>query len=104
MHHVLRGHTLPHNRWELIVVGNKATNRSRSASTFPGASGCALFESKRLVSLPRRRGNRERTGELLVFVDDDNVLDADFLETALRTERKAVARRFAPGATPRIRE
>jgi glycosyltransferase involved in cell wall biosynthesis len=33
----------------------------------------------------RLRGIRESKGDLLVFVDDDNVLDVDFLETALRT-------------------
>jgi glycosyltransferase involved in cell wall biosynthesis len=32
----------------------------------------------------RLRGIREACGELLVFVDDDNVLDADYLEEALR--------------------
>ena len=32
----------------------------------------------------RLRGIRETTGELLVFVDDDNVLETDFLETTLR--------------------
>ena len=32
----------------------------------------------------RLRGIRETTGDLLVFVDDDNVLDPDFLETARR--------------------
>jgi glycosyltransferase involved in cell wall biosynthesis len=31
------------------------------------------------------RGIREASGDLLVFVDDDNVLDPDFLEGALRT-------------------
>jgi glycosyltransferase involved in cell wall biosynthesis len=33
----------------------------------------------------RLRGIRESRGELLVFVDDDNVLDTDFLEVALHT-------------------
>jgi glycosyltransferase involved in cell wall biosynthesis len=33
----------------------------------------------------RLRGIQESKGHLLIFVDDDNVLDADFLETALRT-------------------
>src|ERR1019366_3578427 len=32
----------------------------------------------------RLHGIRESKSDLLIFVDDDNVLDADFLETALR--------------------
>jgi glycosyltransferase involved in cell wall biosynthesis len=37
------------------------------------------------LTVARLRGIRESAGELLVFVDDDNVLDLDFLEIALRT-------------------
>ena len=45
-----------------------------------------LVREEELGLTPARlRGIRETTGDLLVFVDDDNLLDADFLETALRT-------------------
>ena len=37
------------------------------------------------LTAARLRGIREATGQLLVFVDDDNVLDVDFLEIALQT-------------------
>jgi len=36
------------------------------------------------LTAARLRGIRETKGDLLVFVDDDNVLDVDFLEIALR--------------------
>ena len=40
--------------------------------------------SERLGLTPARlRGIRESRGELLVFVDDDNVLERDYLEVAL---------------------
>ena len=40
------------------------------------------------LTAARLRGIRESTGELLVFVDDDNVLDVDFLDVALCTMTK----------------
>ena len=44
-----------------------------------------MIREERLGLTPARlRGIRESSGELLVFVDDDNVLDPDYLETALR--------------------
>jgi glycosyltransferase involved in cell wall biosynthesis len=45
-----------------------------------------VFREETLGLTPARlRGIRESRGDLLVFVDDDNVLDGDFLEIALRT-------------------
>jgi glycosyltransferase involved in cell wall biosynthesis len=47
---------------------------------------CHNFREETLgLTAARLRGIRESTGDLLVFVDDDNVLDGDFLEVAFRT-------------------
>ena len=47
--------------------------------------GARLVREETLGLTPARlRGIREAAGEVLVFVDDDNVLDPDYLETALR--------------------
>ena len=48
----------------------------------------------------RLRGIRESKGDLLVFVDDDNVLDVDFLEVALRTMERETVSRFLERAMP----
>jgi GT2 family glycosyltransferase len=43
-----------------------------------------VVEPQPSLTLARIRGIRESRGDLIVFVDDDNLLDPDFLETALR--------------------
>jgi len=52
-------------------------------SWHPGAR--MVREESLGLTAARLRGIRESRGDLLVFVDDDNVLDEDFLEIALRT-------------------
>lgn len=82
----LHAQTLPQSQWELLVVDN------RSAQPLAGRIDLSWHASARLVreetlglTSARLRGIREVTGDLLVFVDDDNVLDADFIAMALRT-------------------
>jgi hypothetical protein len=82
----LRSQTLPLNRWELVVVDNRSDEpvaNSLDLSWHPRAR--SVREEAPGLTPARLRGIRETNGELLVFVDDDNVLDADFLETAVRT-------------------
>lgn len=81
----LQAQTLPREAWELVLVDNA------SAPDRPPRPDLAWHPKARLVLEPklgltpaRLRGIREAGGELLVFVDDDNVLDADYLETAVR--------------------
>jgi glycosyltransferase involved in cell wall biosynthesis len=82
----LRCQTLSFCSWEFVVVDN------HSDEPLAGRVDLSWHPSARLVreetlglTAARLRGIRESTGELLVFVDDDNVLDADFLEVAQRT-------------------
>ena len=78
--------TLSREKWQLLVVDNaSATNRApQPDQSWP--SQTRLVREEELGLTPARlRGIRETAGELLVFVDDDNVLDADFLDAALRT-------------------
>lgn len=81
----LRSQTLPLSSWELVIVDN------RSDTTLAGCTDVAWHPCARIIrdetlglTPARLRGIRESKGDLLVFVDDDNVLDADFLETAQR--------------------
>lgn len=82
----LEAQTLPREKWELLLVDNGS---APDKAPHPGLSWhprARLVNEEKLGLTPARlRGIREAAGELLVFVDDDNVLDADFLEIALRT-------------------
>jgi glycosyltransferase involved in cell wall biosynthesis len=81
----LKGQTLDSGEWELIVVDN------RSEPPLEGRVDLAWHPDARIVreenlglTHARLAGIRLSKGEVLVFVDDDNVLAPDFLETALR--------------------
>src|SRR6185295_2735522 len=72
----LRTQTLDRQRWEYLLVDNA----SDQGLTFPAEaswhSNGRLIREERLGLTPARlRGIQESTGDLLVFVDDDNVLD-----------------------------
>lgn len=85
----LRAQTLPAAEWKLVVVDNASSPALAAAAL--SASGPA---SMRVIAEPRPgltparlRGIRSTTGELLVFVDDDNVLAPDYLATAAALSR-----------------
>ena len=80
----LGAQTLSRERWELIVVDNASTPELAGRPNLAWPANARVIAEDRLGLTPARlRGIREAVGELLVFVDDDNVLDPDFLETAL---------------------
>ncbi len=81
----LNGQNLPKDQWELILIDN--------ASARPLADWCDLswHPNARLTSevelgltAARLRGICEAKGNLLVFVDDDNILQPDYLLTCVR--------------------
>ena len=85
----LKVQTFDHERWEYLLIDN--------ASADPLASGVDLSwhanarhirEEKLGLTHARLRGIREAQGELLVFVDDDNVLDPDYLEHVIEVAGK----------------
>lgn len=85
----LRGQTLALNLWELVVVDNRSDEPVADRADLSWRSVARIVREETLGLTPARlRGIRETTGELLVFVDDDNVLDADFLEVALRVSKE----------------
>lgn len=81
----LEAQTLPSDEWELLLVDNASLpNRAPRPDLAWHPQARSVFEPILGLTPARLRGIREASGDLLVFVDDDNVLDADFLETALR--------------------
>jgi len=80
----LNAQTLPKEEWELLLIDN--------ASKQPLAQNCDLswhpharhLREEELGLTPARLcGIKESKGALLVFVDDDNVLAADYLSIAV---------------------
>lgn len=81
----LRQQTLPVSEWELLLVDNASAQplaKTWDISWHPCARH--IREEELGLTPARLRGIAEATGELLVFVDDDNLLDADYLENARR--------------------
>ncbi|WP_310490054.1 glycosyltransferase [Chamaesiphon sp. VAR_69_metabat_338] len=86
----LQAQTLAKDRWELVVIDN-ASNfavADRIDITWHPQSRC-VREPKLGLTPARLRGIDAAKSDIIVFVDDDNVLDADYL---LNTER--IARQY----------
>jgi Glycosyl transferase family 2 len=81
----LRNQTLPMDEWELLVVDNASQvslTSSCDISWHPAARH--IFERKLGVTYARRRGIHEASANLIIFVDDDNVLDGNYLAEAVK--------------------
>jgi glycosyltransferase involved in cell wall biosynthesis len=80
----LKVQTLPKDQWELLLIDN--ASKEPLAATWDLSwhpLGRHIREDELGLTAARLRGIRESVGELLVFVDDDNVLAADYVGTAL---------------------
>jgi glycosyltransferase involved in cell wall biosynthesis len=84
----LRNQTLPLDKWELLIVDN--------ASRLPLAAhwdiswhpiARHILERELGVAFARRRGFLEASADLIIFVDDDNVLDEHYLAEAIKIGR-----------------
>jgi glycosyltransferase involved in cell wall biosynthesis len=85
----IRDQRLPYNQWELVVVDNRSDEPLTGRLDLSWHLHAQVFREEVLgLTAARLRAIRESTGELLVFVDDDNVLDDDFLEVAWCTMEK----------------
>jgi glycosyltransferase involved in cell wall biosynthesis len=84
----LRCQTLPQRQWELLLIDNasdKALARDWDLSWHP--NGRHILETELGLSAARLRGMRESSAEVIIFVDDDNVLDPDYLSVAVGIDR-----------------
>jgi len=76
----LKAQTLPLEQWELLLVDNASGEPLAKAwdlSWHPNAHH--IREDELGLTPARLRGIKESTGDFLVFVDDDNVMAADYL-------------------------
>ncbi|MFW5883473.1 MAG: glycosyltransferase, partial [Verrucomicrobiota bacterium] len=81
----LQAQTLSTQDWELVLVDNASSPPlSERFSVDWHPQGWLVLEPEAGLTKARLRGIAEAKGELLIFVDDDNVLAEDYLETAQR--------------------
>lgn len=79
----LRNQSLDAGQWELFVVDNA----SRAPVSLPPdapSQAKVITETQLGLSHARYRGFTEARGEFVVLVDDDNVLDADYLTQVIK--------------------
>jgi hypothetical protein len=84
----LKAQSLPNNKWELLLIDNASNEPvapNWNLSWHPLARH--IREDELGLTPARLRGFRESNGGLLVFVDDDNVLQWDFLAITLQISR-----------------
>jgi glycosyltransferase involved in cell wall biosynthesis len=80
----LKAQTLAKERWELLLVDNASREPLASAWNLSWQPHARHLREDELGLTPARlRGIKESAGELLVFVDDDNLLRSDFLVNTL---------------------
>jgi glycosyltransferase involved in cell wall biosynthesis len=85
----LQAQSLPTDLWELLLVDNRSEPPLANAWDLSWHPRARHIREEELGLTPARlRGIRESRGELLVFVDDDNVLAADYLANALAIARE----------------
>lgn len=85
----LKEQTLALQEWELILIDNASQNpvaEQWDISWHPNARH--VMEPELGLTAARLRGIRESAGEVLVFVDDDNVLDSTYVRYVLEISNK----------------
>jgi glycosyltransferase involved in cell wall biosynthesis len=81
----LKQQSLDQADWELLVIDNRSDVPVAGRFDLSWHAHARILREEELGLTPARlTGISESTGEILVFVDDDNVLDPDYLEQALR--------------------
>jgi glycosyltransferase involved in cell wall biosynthesis len=80
----LKEQTLNPDLWELLIIDNNSSNG------FDTKVDLGFFTNSKIVKEPRQgltyarlKGFKEAKGEVIIMVDDDNVLQSDYLETVL---------------------
>ena len=85
----LKRQTLPTDQWELLLIDNASAEPldcKYDLSWHPNARH--VLEKELGLTPARLRGIREACADLLVFVDDDNVLPVEYLQTALKISQE----------------
>ena len=80
----LRAQTLPTEEWEFFLIDNASSQPLAGTWDISWHSrGRHVREEQLGLTAARLRGIQESSGDLLLFVDDDNLLAPDFLDQAI---------------------
>ena len=84
----LQDQTLKAENWELLLIDNASDTILSSEIDLTWHPQSRHIREEKLGLTPARlQGIKEAVAETLVFVDDDNVLDSDYLEVALQISK-----------------
>jgi glycosyltransferase involved in cell wall biosynthesis len=84
----LQVQTLSRDLWELCLIDNASDDDLSSNINLSWHPLSQCFRENKLgLTNARLRGIQEANGEILVFLDDDNVLDHDYLENVLQISK-----------------
>lgn len=85
----LSNQTIPKDEYEVIVVDDGSPKKINIPKNLqPKNFKLIRFEKNQERSIARSTGVDEATGKILVFVDDDLILQPDFLEQHLRAQEE----------------
>jgi glycosyltransferase involved in cell wall biosynthesis len=80
--------TLAKDQWELLLIDNASEMPLAGLIDLSWHPFAQCIREKELGLTPARlRGIKESRGDLIIFVDDDNVLDSDYLKYCLELEK-----------------
>lgn len=80
----LKAQTLQKGQWEMLLIDNASNKRLADIWDLAWHPHARHIREDELGLTPARlRGIKESNGEILVFVDDDNVLDNSYFQKAL---------------------
>jgi len=82
----LAENTLPKNLYEIVLVNNNCTDQTvsecdRFVRDYPDVNFRSFVETNQGLSHARNRGIKESLGEILVYVDDDALVNKEYLQT-----------------------
>ncbi|MGV3464692.1 MAG: glycosyltransferase [Heyndrickxia sp.] len=85
----LKSQTLAQEYWELIIVDNNSSNNFLEKIDTSWHSNIKIvLEERQGLTSARIAGINNSLGEYIIFVDDDNLLENDYLEEALNISKK----------------
>ncbi len=84
----LEAQTLSKEIWELLLIDNASEKDLALETNISWHPQSYHVREEQLGLTPARlRGIKESVGELLIFVDDDNILNSDYLEISLEISK-----------------
>jgi len=85
----VRKQTLPHEQWEFLLIDNHSQPPLEGRVNLTGLPRARIVvEKEQGLSHARRRAFQEAAGDLILNLDDDAVLNPEYLDKALRLSAK----------------